>query len=518
VLIIMADDLGFSDLGCYGSEIATPVLDSLASQATQFANFHVAPTCSPTRAMLLTGVDHHRAGMGNMYEFLISAPAQQGRPGYEGYLNDSVVTIAEVLKTAGYYTAISGKWHLGRQLAIPQAPAGRGFDRSWILWTGWAEHFAPRHTIPFVEGNYRVPYPDGRYSTEWFTEKAIEFADEAIDQKKPFFLFASYTAPHWPLQAPDELIAKQKGRYDDGYDQLRKRRIAGLVKKGIFFDEVQAVPAPARRPPLQHDYPWEQTRSWQELSAAEREYAARLMEVHAAMIESLDQQVGRLLNHLEGRNQLDNTLIIFLSDNGASPSSSEPAMPGNELENVGRAGSFVAYGPEWAQASGGPLRLMKGYATEGGTRVPAMIKLPNSNQHRLTAEFASVMDIAPTIYELTGTTYPKTFRGHDLHALNGTSMLPYMTGKSDHIHADDYAMGWELFGRAAYRRGPWKITWIEKPFGASEFELFDIDADPGESRDVRQQHPDVYRAMVEGFEQYERANGVVIVRPEFWPK
>jgi arylsulfatase len=516
VLIVVADDLGFSDLGCYGSEIATPVLDSLASQGVMFSNFHTAATCSPTRAMLMTGVDHHRAGMGNMYEFLSSAPEQLDQPGYEGCLNESVMTIAEVLKEAGYHTAIAGKWHLGRRLVADQAPVGRGFDQSWILWSGWAENYQPPVTRGFVEGNRLVEYPRGRYSTEWYTDKAIEFADEAIARKKPFLLVASYTAPHWPLEAPPDFLAKQKGRYDDGYDELHKRRMDGLVRKSIFPRQIACVPTPVRHPQLHHSFPFDETRSWKSLSVEQREYSARLMEVHAAMIEALDQQIGRLLNHLRDRQQFENTLIVFLSDNGASALWTPPTALGNHLANVGRPGSFVAYGPEWARASTGPLRLLKGYSTEGGTRVPAIIKLPGGERHRLTAEFASVLDIAPTIYELTGASYPKAFRGRDLQPLNGTSLIPYLTDKSDQIHGHDYAMGWELFGRTAFRRGPWKITWIEKPFGPSDFELFHIDSDPGETQDLREQHPDVYRQMLDGFEHYARTNGVIIVRPGFW--
>ena len=395
-------------------------------------------------------------------------------------------------------------------------PVARGFDQSWVLWSGWAEHYAPTYARTFVEGKLRVRYPQGRYSTEWYTDKAIEFADQAIERQEPFFLIASYTAPHWPLEAPANLIARQKGKYDDGYDELRKRRISSLIKQGILLQGVQTAVTPALRPPLHHEFPLEQTRSWRDLSSAERVYSARLMEVHAAMIESMDHQVGRLLSHLRIRGQFDNTLIIFLSDNGASSMSSSEASPGNRLENVGRPGSFVGYGPEWARASTGPLRLMKGYPAEGGTRVPAIIKLPNRKQHRLTAAFASVLDIAPTIYELTGAAYPQRFHDHELHPLSGVSMLPHMTDPRDRIHDDDYAMGCELFGRGSFYRGRWKITWIEKPFGASAFELFDIAADPGESRDVRKVHPDIYQQMVEGFEDYVRSSGVVIVRPPHW--
>jgi arylsulfatase len=516
ILIVIADDMGFSDLGCYGSEIPTPSIDALASRSIVFSNFHVAPTCSPTRATLLTGVDHHRAGMGNMYEFLIAAPAQIGRPGYEGSLNESVVTLAEVLKTAGYFTAISGKWHLGGRLTTAEAPVGRGFDRSWVLWSGWAEHFSPAYSRGFVAGQYRVAYPDGRYSTEWYTDKAIEFADEAINQKKPFLLLASYTAPHWPLEAPADLIAKQKGRYDQGYERLRQRRIAGLIQNGILPAGIPAAPSPKLYPPLHHTIPVMETESWNELSDAQRTYSARLMEIHAAMIESLDQQVGRLLEHLNRRRQLDNTLVIFLSDNGASSLSTETAFPGNELENLGRPGSFAAFGPQWAQASSGPLRLMKGYPTEGGTRVAAIVKLPNSGQHRVTHAFASAADIAPTIYELVGVDYPERFRDHDILPLDGKSMLAHLVDTSDRIHSADEAIGWELFGRAALRRGNWKITWIEKPFGSSEFELFDLQADPGETRNLRHEHPEIYQQLVKDFQAYARKNGVVIVRPDHW--
>jgi arylsulfatase len=385
-----------------------------------------------------------------------------------------------------------------------------------VLWNGWAEHYVPGDSRAFVEGSSRVSYPRGKYSTEWYTDKAIEFADLAIDQQRPFLLVASYTAPHWPLEAPVEVIAKQQDRYNDGYDQLRKQRIAGLVEQGMFPAAMPLAKSPSRRPPLHHESPVDATRNWQDLNSVERAYSARLMEVHAAMIESLDQQVGRLMRHLRSRDQWENTLVIFLSDNGASSLWTEAGFPGNRLENVGRPGSFVGYGPEWARASTGPLRLLKGYATEGGTRVPAIIKLPNSKQHRLTKAFASVLDIAPTIYELIGATYPNTFHNRRLHALNGVSMLPHLTGKRAWIHDGNDSMGWELFGRAAFRRGRWKITWTEKPFGPSEFELFDIDADPGESHDVRKMYPDVYGQMVTGFEEYARKNGVVIVRPEFW--
>ncbi|MFO0915023.1 MAG: arylsulfatase [Pirellulales bacterium] len=517
ILILIADDLGFTDLGCYGSEINTPTLDGLAATGTIFSNFHTATTCSPTRAMLLTGVDHHRAGMGTMYEYLDAAPEQIGRPGYEGHLNQSVVTIAEVLQSAGYSTAISGKWHLGNQLAVSQAPIGRGFEHSWVLWSGWSEHFAaalPRHV--FVDGARGVPFPAGKYSTEWYTDKAIEFADRAIDTQKPFFLVTAYTAPHWPLQAPADAIARQKGKYDAGYEVLRRERIAGLARTGMISADVALAATPGYQPPLHHAPRLAETERWQQLNAKERAHSARLMELHAAMVEVMDQQIGRLLDHLKSRGQLDNTMIVFLSDNGASSLATPAEELAEQYDRAGQAGSFLAYGPEWARASTGPLRLMKGYPSEGGIRVPAIVRLPGAPRHQTAQAFASVLDLAPTIYDLADVDYPKSFQDHSILPLEGQSMLPLLKGESERVHGEDHAMGWELFGRAAYRRGNWKITWIEKPFGASDFELFDVAKDPGESRDVRREHPDVFRELSAGFDEYVQSRGVIISRPPYW--
>ena len=246
IVIIVADDLGYTDLGCFGSEISTPHLDRLAAAGVTFTNFYTAPTCSPTRAMLLTGVDHHRTGLGNMYEFLRSAPQQIGKPGYEGYLNQRVVTIPEVLQRQGYHTSIAGKWHVGRRKI--HSPAARGFNRSWVLVDGWSEHYYPNSTTSsrrlFRADGMLVEYPRGRYSSEWYTDKAIEFVDEAIANEQPFFLVTSYTAPHWPLEAPPDAIRRQAGKYDIGYEAIRRQRMRGLQRKGIVPAGTNAAPAP----------------------------------------------------------------------------------------------------------------------------------------------------------------------------------------------------------------------------------------------------------------------------------
>lgn len=517
ILLLVADDLGFSDLGCYGSEIATPHLDALAATGTVFCDFHAAPTCSPTRAMLLTGVDHHLAGMGNMYEFLRTTPDQWGKTGYEGYLNDSVMTIAEVLKRSGYETAIAGKWHLGQQLVISQAPAGRGFDHSWVLWSGWSEQYEPSPGRAFVAGDRRVAYPHGRYSTEWYTEQAMGFADQALEQGKPFFLMVSYTAPHWPLEAPSELITQYQANYQAGFDDLRERRIEGLAKKGILPTKILLAETPTLAPPLQHDRPLEKTKRWDELEQSEQAHSAKVMAVHAAMIDAMDRQIGRLLDHLRVKGQLENTLIIFLSDNGASSLSTPADEPGNEFDNVGRPGSFIAYGADWARASTGPLRLMKGYPSEGGTRVPAIIKLPNKvAQPQKIPELTSVLDIAPTIYELAGANYPEMREEVKLQRLEGRSLVARLRGDQQTISTDERSLGVELFGRGGYRRGRWKITWIERPFGSGQFELFDLESDPGEATDVSAQQPEIYQGLIADWEKYVRQKGVIISRPSHW--
>jgi arylsulfatase len=516
VLVIVADDLGYSDLGCFGSEISTPNLDWLAAQGTTFTNFHTAATCSPTRAMLLTGVDHHLAGMGGMYEYIWQTREQIGQPGYEGYLNDRVVTIAEVLGAAGYHTSIAGKWHLGA--APGQSPRYRGFTRSWVLLDGSAEHFEPSPRRRFMSDGQRTAYPYGTYSSTWYTDKSISFVEEACAQQRPFLLVAAYTAPHWPLQAPRQFIEKYRNVYDAGYDELLSRRVEQLQKRGIVPVGIPVAPAPRLRPQMDQVPPTVPFVPWRELRASQQQYAARLMEVYAAMVECLDTEIGRLLAHLRQMEQLENTLIIFLSDNGAE-SMEYPHFafdPGNALENLGNSDSFVGYGPDWARASSGPFRLLKGYPTEGGIRTPCIVKLPHVQSKIVCSEFVSVLDLAPTIYELTNSTHPREFRGRTVLPLMGASMMSLLQGKTQRVHAPDYGMGWELFGRAAYRKGDWKIVWVERPFGQSDFELFNLQRDPGETRDLKQSEAAIYRDLVDAWNEYAEQVGVVLARPDHW--
>lgn len=491
IILIVADDLGYSDLGCFGSEIATPNIDSLGRKGTIFTSFYTAPTCSPSRAMLLTGVDHHLAGMGNMVEF--RTRSQFGQAGYEGHLNDRVVCMAQVLHEAGYVTAIAGKWHLGYEDA--QLPTANGFERSWVLLNGFASHFAPRPSRIFKADGRDTSYPAGVYATEHYTTKAIEFVRDAHLREQPLFLYLAYTAPHWPLEAPQDAIDKHRGKYNDGYDQLRLKRTKALEDRKLVPAGIQVARPTNQRPYLHPSVPVRPLpRAWDQLSQVEQALSASRMEVYAAMVDVLDQQIGRLLNVLDELNMTDDSVIFFMSDNGAAPS-----------EATGGG-----YGPDWARACMGPFRLVKGYPTEGGIRSPCIISLPGQEHHRVTGAFASMLDIAPTCYEVAGIDLQKV--PTEL-PLEGRSLLTFLNGRQQTVHAEDHGMGWELFGRGAYREGAWKIVSVELPFGKGRFELFNLRDDPGEAIDLSENNPGVLRHMVEQWNAYAKRVNLVSDRP-----
>jgi arylsulfatase len=396
-LLIVVDDMGFSDLGAFGAEIQTPHLDALALGGVRLTDFHSAPACSPTRAMIMTGTDHHLAGIGSMLE--VVRPDFEGAPGYEGYLNERVVTFVELLRDAGYRTVMSGKWHLG--MTPGTAPHARGFEKSFALLPGGADHFgggpidkiAARGPIYIEDDRFVTELPDGFYSSDHFTDRLIEFLGDGKGSDRPFLAYLPFSAPHWPLQAPDADIARYRGLYDDGPDALRDRRLAALDQLGL-------VPPGTVPHPVVTDAP-----KWSALSADEKALSARAMEVYAAMVDRLDQNVGRVVEHLKSTGQFDNTIIVFLSDNGAEGAIVE-AMPimgpvfgalirqfcDNSLDNAGRPDSYIWYGPRWAQAATAPSRLVKAYTTEGGIRVPAFIHWNGRRAGEISDVFATAME------------------------------------------------------------------------------------------------------------------------------
>ncbi|WP_089340888.1 arylsulfatase [Burkholderia singularis] len=521
-LIIVADDLGFSDLGAFGGEIATPNLDALAYAGVRFTDFHAASACSPTRSMLLSGTDHHIAGIGTMAEAL--TPALQEKPGYEGYLNDRVVALPELLRDAGYFTTMAGKWHLG--LTLDRAPAARGFTRSFALLPGAANHYGfepvsadteqPRLMRTtrslYVEDDHFVDaLPEHFYSSDTFTAKLLHYLGERPDDGRPFFAYLPFSAPHWPLQAPAEIVAKYRGRYAHGPDALREARLARQRELGLLEAGVEAHPVVAQNP------------QWAQLTSGEQAISARTMEVYAAMVERLDWNVGRVIDYLKATGEFDNTFVLFLSDNGAEGALLE-ALPvfgpnlqqflseyyDNSLDNIGRANSYVWYGPRWAQAATAPSRLYKAFTTQGGIRVVAFAHYPALARKREIGDaFATVMDVAPTVLELAGIAHPVTqYRGREIAPLKGASLVSYLQRTTSHVHDAEHVTGWELFGMRAVRQGDWKAVFIPQPVGPGAWQLYDLADDPGETRDLADAEPERLDALLTHWERYVIENGV----------
>lgn len=505
ILLIVADDMGYSDIGAFGGEIDTPNIDALARSGISFTNFHTASSCAPTRAMLLSGVDNHLAGYGSMH---VLAPNQRGQPGYEDRMNERVISVARLLGDAGYHTSMVGKWHLGMKPG--QWPADRGFQRSFAILAGMDSHFGG-DTIPRVtrvlDGN-KAEVPENFYSTDYYTDRLIEFIDERADEQ-PFFAYAAYTAPHWPLQAPDEYIRKYDGNYDQGWDVLRSARFERMREMGI-------IPPQMRLPPRAAAVP-----AWDDLSDEERRIEAREMAVYAAMIDNMDHNIGRLIAHLKSIGEYDNTLIIFMSDNGADafdPWVLEGPMfrlvtlgADNSYENLGREGSWVAYGAPWAQVSSTPLKYYKSVASEGGIRAPMIVSLPQRVINgTISLAFASVMDITPTLLELAGIEHPGDhYRGREVHPPDGISLVPILDGTSTSIHDEGEPIGFELFGQRALVAGDWKILSLRPPYGNGEWELFNIRQDPAESTNLASVEPERLQAMIDQYESYSREKGVI---------
>ncbi|MBK5279783.1 MAG: arylsulfatase [Bacteroidia bacterium] len=509
IVLIVADDMGYSDLGCFGSEIATPNIDALASQGQLFTSYYTAATCSPTRAMLLSGTDNHIAGLGDMAERSISIDDERGKPGYEGYLNNSVVSVAQLLKDGGYHTYIAGKWHLG--LTSDQSPEAKGFGRSFALLDAAANHYYPSSGNTFWEDDHFTNYPEGLYSTDLYTDKLINFLSKDYKDNKPFFLYAAYTSPHWPLQAPAEYIEKYHGTYDIGYDSLRILRLEGLKKKGIIDAHVTLPKLPDFEGDL-YSVSDQPLRSWKSLTKAEQRIEARKMEIYAGMIDNLDHNIGRLIQYLKEIDEFDNTLFVFFSDNGSS-SLNANSTPNdvNPYPHMGTANSFVAYGSSWAHASSASNSFYKGYSSEGGIHTPMIIKMPNQKEGKGPINaFTTVMDMVPTFLELAEATYPTSYQGRTLTPLKGESILPLLFNKKKTIHNEEYVMGWELFGRCALRKGKWKITKIDSPFGNNDFQLFNIEEDPTESNDMSAKFPDTYQELILHWKEYVKENGVIL--------
>ena len=488
VIVILADDMGFSDLGCYGGEIATPTLDALADGGVRFTHFYNTARCCPTRASLLTGLYPHQAAIGHMTQ-------DKGLDGYRGDLSRNAVTMAEAMKPAGYGTYCVGKWHVTSdadgKLGKHNWPLQRGFDHYYGIIGGAANYFDPktltRDNTPITADSDPEYKPGKYYLTDAFSDNAVRFVNDHVKQKagQPFFMYVAYTAAHWPLHAPEDEIAKQKGRYDAGYDVIRKARFEKEKKLGVIN--------PA----------WDLSDQAGDWSKVERkDWESRCMEVYAAQVTRMDQGIGKLVEALKINGQLDNTLIFFMQDNGACAENTgrggkkgeaKPPMPG-------ASDTWVAYGEGWANVSNTPFRYYKHFVHEGGISTPLIARWPTGIKRKgeLENQPGHLIDIMATCVDVGGAKYPEEFKGNKIQPKEGCSLVPAFGGGQ--IQRSN-PLFWEHEGNRAIRTGKWKLV-AKGPQGA--WELYDMEKDRTEMHDLSGQMPDKVKEMTALWEEYAR--------------
>lgn len=511
IIFLIADDWGYSDLGAFGSEIETPHLDDLAYRGVRFANFHVAGSCAPTRAMLNSGVMNHRNGLGNMPETI--PDEHVGKAGYDTVLNFNVVTLAEMLKAAGYRTYLTGKWHLGND--AKRLAHARGFDRAYALGDAGADNFEQkpitgmgRHA-EWSENGQPVMLPEDYYSSTFVVDQMIAYIEDRGAADQPFFASINFLANHIPIQAPDADLARYRGQYEQGWDALRRERARRSVALGLMPADLRFIRM-------------DTTKDWASLSDKERRRAVGEMQAYAAMATAMDREVGRLIKYLKSIGEYENSIIIFLSDNGAEPIDPHGALRNRivlgmqvdrKIEHIGQRGTMDAIGPSWASAASSPLRGYKFSATEGGLRVPMFVHWAGQSrvvpQGRIVHGFAHVIDVIPTLAELAGFALPQgQWAGRKVEPLTGHSLAPMMTGAVENVRGDA-PLGYELSGNAALFRGDYKLVRNLPPTGDGQWRLYDIRRDPGEVEDLSKQEPKLYAAMLADYRDYAAKNGVL---------
>jgi arylsulfatase A-like enzyme len=539
ILLVIADDFGYSDIGSFGSEISTPNLDNLAKEGKMFIDYHTAPTCSPARVSMNTGVDYHIGGIGTMFELI--ADNQRGQPGYETYISDRVVTVSELLRDAGYHTLLSGKWHLAGQAHQPgTTPYDRGFEKSFTLLGDGANHFNDREYVPgwpviFMENDKVVERPGNNtvYANDLYTNKMIDYVNSTYADGNPLFMYLAFQVAHTPFQAPQDNIEKYNKMYSSmGWDQVREQRFEKQKEMGLWNANMSF---PDRIPPNQ---------KWDSLSIDQKEFASKVMAVHSAMIEDMDKSIGKMIQYLKDIGEYDNTVIIFTSDNGSSEpfeilqfkyASGVDLNKGKEMiksvnntvANLGNADSDVNYGAWGSYYSISPLSGFKGSMYEGGTKVPLLMKEPTQSSStsapsntttttesadtNMVNSYVFVNDIAPTILEYAQVTHPgSTYQGKEVHPMMGKSLKPLINGTVDRVYGEDEPIAMELFNGTSVRIGDWKGLAV--PAQPGEWKLFNIINDPGENTDLADKHPDIIQKMKTAYEKYSKDVGVIIPR------
>tara|TARA_Y100000780_G_scaffold143318_1_gene129354 strand:+ start:237 stop:1889 length:1653 start_codon:yes stop_codon:yes gene_type:complete len=513
IVLILADDLGYTDISPFGSEISTPNIARLAAEGLSFTNYHTAGSCAPARAMLLTGVDSHRNGVPNIPEAL---PAEQmAYDHYQGVLNDKVVTLANVLQAGGYHTYMTGKWHLGHTPEL--LPSARGFDRTIAMADTGADNWEQRTYLPIYDkANWYADgaehtLPDDFYSSEYFIDKTIEFIASNAEDDQPFFAYVPFQAVHMPVQAPREFSDKYAGVYDEGWTVMRENRRLAAEEAGVIPEGTEAVVTPG-------------TLIWDNLTEEQRRHHARRMEVYAGMVDAMDMHIGRLMDYLESIGEYDNTIFVFTSDNGAEgsniilPNGGSALSPwfdivgyNSNYETLGERNSWNAIGPSNATIAASPLTYYKFHANEGGLRVPLVMSGPGiGGQGGMTDEFVFVTDLAPTILNLVGVDiHDGSWLGREVEPIVGVDFSEFLAGASSQVHDDFDSIGYELGGNSALFKGDYKIVINRTGQSETEWHLFNIRTDPGETRDLAQEQPALLEEMLADYESYVQANNVL---------
>lgn len=516
IVILVADDWGFTDVGAFGGEISTPNIDELAKRGVRFSNFHAAASCAPSRSMLLTGVDNHRNGVGNLREAM--PREHRGQPGYQGSLNQNVVTVASLLQDSGYRTYITGKWNVGSEPY--NLPNKRGFDRSIIQGDTGSDNWDPQQRylphsskVEWFEDGKEAVMPKEYYSSTYFVDHMINYLKTDTRKEQPFFAYVGFQANHVPLQAPKVFIDKYKGRYKDGWDALREERRQRAIALGL-------VPASAAAVRMKT------TGDWNALSEKDKLYEQRRMEVYAGMADAMDFEVGRLIAHLKETGEYDNTVFVFMSDNGPEGADYSQARGwiwtqySLDIDRMGGPGAYAVPGPSWASAQASPLSTYKFYAGEGGIRVPMLIAgVKGSKPQQIQTALTHVTDIAPTLLDLAGVQAPgNRYKDQDVEPMVGKSLLPVLTGKAQAVRGEREVLGYELSGNAAIFKGDLKLVVNLPPVGDGKWHLYDMLKDPGETNDRIDQMPEVVRGMSADYDRYAQQNGVLAMPKDYNPQ
>lgn len=519
IVVILADDMGYSDMGMFGSEIKTPNLDALASDGVRFTNFYTHASCSPSRATMLTGVDSHLNGLGSMDEW--TAPNQMGVEGYEGHLSNKTVTIPQLLKESGYHTYMVGKWHLGK--APDKIPAAKGFERDFTMLDGMGSYWDMTNMTALVpntlfteDGKYLTKLPKNYYATQTYTDKLISFIDDNRGDGKPFFAYVAHQAPHDPYHLPKDWCNRHVGEYDKGWDIVRAERLKRQKELGIISDSASL----AERMWFIPDY--------SVLAPAARAVLGRKMELYAGLVENLDFHIGRLINHLKEIGEYENTIFIVFGDNGAEGNDLGAMIAGqpsslnslffaakwsnNNMNAWGEPGSYVGYGPGWAQVSMTPFGQYKGWLGEGGVKNALIVTGPVVKREKSSINngLMYIADIMPTLLDVAGTTYPSKYNGVEVPPLIGKSWTNVLAGKAESPRTKEDYIAWEVFGNRALRQGDWKLRWEYAPFGKSNWELFNIVKDPSERNDLAATYPEKLKEMLLLWDDYVKKNNVII--------